>query len=116
MKSYSSCLTSIRPAQELRTGIFVVGRAVMAQAFEIDNISKTIVWCDQVLNDLSDNADDAHEKSFRSKILVFSSSTKSSHSGMLAKPSEMVHMEISIHAISRTRYPSFCRDPEFWSS
>jgi hypothetical protein len=33
----------------------------------IDNISKTVVWCDQVLNELSDNADDAYERSFKVK-------------------------------------------------
>lgn len=31
----------------------------------IDNVSKTVVWCDQILNDLSDNADDAYEESFK---------------------------------------------------
>ncbi|MEK7641795.1 MAG: hypothetical protein AAB365_02260 [Patescibacteria group bacterium] len=33
----------------------------------VDNVSKTIVWCDQRLNDLADNADDAHEECFDPK-------------------------------------------------
>lgn len=32
--------------------------------FEVDNISKTVVWFDEPINNLSDNADDAYEKSF----------------------------------------------------
>jgi hypothetical protein len=33
----------------------------------VDNVSKTVVWCDQRLNDLADNADDAHEECFNPK-------------------------------------------------
>jgi len=48
----------------IRTGHICSSPGSHGTGFEIDNISKTIVWCNQVLNDLSDNADDAHEKSF----------------------------------------------------
>ena len=51
----------------LRTGHSCSWPGSHGAGFEIDNISKTIVWCNQVLNDLSDNADDAHEKSFSIK-------------------------------------------------
>lgn len=34
---------------------------------EVDNVKKTIVWSHVVLNDLADNADDAHEEGFDPK-------------------------------------------------
>ena len=49
---------------KIRTGHICSWPGSHGAGFEVDNVSKTIVWCDQVLNDLSDNADDAYEKLF----------------------------------------------------
>lgn len=51
----------------IRTGHVTSWPGSHGAGLEVDNVVQTIVWCDQVLNDLADNADDAYEESFDPK-------------------------------------------------
>lgn len=48
----------------IRTGHICSWPGSHGAAYEVDNVRLTVVWCDQLLNDLSDDGDDAHEKLF----------------------------------------------------
>lgn len=51
----------------IRTGHITSWPGSHGAGHEVDNLGKTVVWCDQVLNECADNADDAHEKTFDPK-------------------------------------------------
>lgn len=58
-------ITDYRGNLRIRTG-HIVSTAGTSHT-NIDNVTRTVVWCDQRLNDLADNADDAHEVVFNTK-------------------------------------------------
>lgn len=56
-----------RGKPRIRTGHIASWPGSHGAGMEVDNVNKTVVWCDQTLNDLADDADDAHEQSFNPK-------------------------------------------------
>lgn len=51
----------------IRIGFICSSPGSHGHEFEVDNIKKTVVYSYQVLNEMADDADDAHEQSFNPK-------------------------------------------------
>lgn len=55
---------NIKGKLRVRTGFVCSSPGSHGAGMEVDNVRETIVWFDDVLNEMADDADDAHEQGF----------------------------------------------------